>query len=465
MAVATALAGAGAAAAAAPHVGALRNLSVPDLFPHGCGRGETFPRADFETHVAVNRRRPANMIATWIEGTGLTVVTAATHDGGRHWRESRVPGLRCTGDDGANLSGDPWVAFGRGGWAYLVAGTETGENSAGGEARHVKLVAARSTDGGDHWSRARVVEGAADFNDKYAVTTDPRRYGHAWVVWTKGRPPTYTMGDVYLSETRDAGRTWSAARPILSTIGSPDPQYPWGATVRVLPNGDLLCAVMLWNPAGLTQVPLPTRPDYRAVAIRSRDGGRTWSAPVKIADVPVGRIRDRDGGSGSAVRANQGLWLDTAADGTAYTAWWQRGPDGAGRVVVARSRDGGRRWSAPKLVPGATRSAFLPALATGRRHRVAVTYYDLRRDRPGDGRLTTDAWVAISRDAGAHWRTAHLGGPFDIRSAAVVGGQRFIGDYFGLAATPSGFAAVPALARPISRDGPSDVFYAPIRVR
>ena len=68
---------------APPRVGPLRNLSVPDLFPNGCGEGPTFPRADFETHVAVNPRRPRHMIAAWIEGTGVTVVTAATHDGGR----------------------------------------------------------------------------------------------------------------------------------------------------------------------------------------------------------------------------------------------------------------------------------------------------------------------------------------------------------------------------------------------
>jgi hypothetical protein len=222
---------------------------------------------------------------------------------------------------------------------------------------------------------------------------------------------------------------------------------------------------MLWNPAGLSQIPLPSRPDYRAVAVRSHDGGRTWSAPVTIADVPVGRVRDPDGGAGSTARANQGVALDTAADGTAFAVWWQRGSDGRGEVVLSRSRDGGRHWSAPKAVAGATRSAFLPAVATGRRHTVGVTYYDLRRDRPGDGRLTTDAWFALSRDAGAHWRTAHVAGPFDLRSAADVDGTPFLGDYFGLAATRRGFAAVPALARPISRDGPSDVFYAPIRVK
>jgi hypothetical protein len=465
-AVAAALLAAPVASAAQPpppRVGQLKDLSVPDLFPHGCD-ALTFPRADFETHVAVNTRRPRKMVAAWIEGTGVTIVTAATHDGGRTWHESKVPGLHCTGDTGAVLSGDPWLAYGPGRRVYLVLGTEArggGGGDPSGSVRYAKVLASHSSDNGDTWSKPKVVADASDFNDKYAVTTDPRRKGHAWIVWTKGRPPTFSMGDLYLSETRNAGETWSQPHRILANTGA---LYPWGATVRPLPNGDLLCAVMLWNPAGLTQVPLPSRPDFQAVAIRSRDGGRTWSAPVKIADVPVGRIRDPDGGNGSVVRANQGVSLVTAADGTAFAVWWQRGADGAGEVVLSRSRDGGRHWSTPKTVTGATRSAFLPAVATGRRHTVGITYYDLRHDHPGDRRLTTDAWFALSRDQGAHWRTVHMAGPFNMRSAAVVDNQLFIGDYFGLAATPKGFAAVPALARPISRDGRSDVFYAPITV-
>jgi hypothetical protein len=458
--VATALVATGVASAQ-PRVGQLRNISVPDLFPNGCGQGQQFAHADFETHLAVNPRRPRHMIATWIEGTGVTVVTAATHDGGRTWRQSKVPGLHCTGDPETVLSGDPWVAFGRGGRAYLVLGTDVGSTDPAAQVRHVKVMASHSSDNGDTWARAKVVEDSQDFNDKYAVTADRRRKGRAWIVWTKARPPSYSTGDVYLSDTRNAGRTWSPPRRILAPTGD---RYPWGVTVRVLPGGDLLLTTMIWRPLGVIALPGQLRGNFQALSMRSRDDGRTWSAPVQIANVPVGNITDPDGGAGGRVRTNEYVALDVSRAGTALAAWQQRPAGGGGEIAFSRSADGGRHWSAPRAVPGAGRSAFLPALAAYGRHGVGITYYDLRRDRTGDGRMTTDVWFAFSGDEGGHWRTIHLAGPFDMRSAASVDDSRFVGDYFGLAATPRGFAAAPVLARPVARGGPSDVFYAPIRV-
>ena len=446
-------------AGAQPRVGQLKNISVPDLFPNGCGEGESFPHADFETHLAISPRRPRNMIATWIQGTGLTVVTAATHDGGRTWRQSKVPGLRCTGDAGVNLSGDPWVAFGRGGRAQLVMGTDVGSTDPAAQVRHVKVMVSHSSNNGDTWSRAKVVEDSADFNDKYAVTTDTRRKGRAWIVWTKARPPSYSTGDLYLSDTRNAGRTWSAPRRILATTGD---RYPWGVTVRVLPGGDLLLTTMIWRPLGVVALPGQLRGNFQAWSMRSSDDGRTWSSPVEIADLPVGNISDADGGNGSRVRTNEYVAFDVTKTGTAFGAWQQRPQSGGGEIAFSRSTDGGRHWSAPRIVPGSRGSAFLPALATYGEHTVGITYYDMRHDQRGDGRATTDVWFAVSRDEGAHWRTVHLAGPFDMRTASNVDNSRFIGDYFGLVATPRGFAAVPALARPVASGGPSDVFYAPI---
>src|SRR5947208_1081196 len=94
----------------------------------------------------------------------------------------------------------------------------------------------------------------ADFETDVAV--HPRNPS---IVFTKGRPPDYASGDLYLSRTSDGGRTWSPARLILSTLASPIPMYPWGNTLRGLPGGKLLDTVMLWQPAGVTTVPLPQR--------------------------------------------------------------------------------------------------------------------------------------------------------------------------------------------------------------
>src|SRR3989442_13764587 len=94
-------------------------LSEHAFFPRGCGDGRSYPGADVETHVAVDPRDPARGAAAWIDASGITNLVARSHDGGRTWTESTVPGLRCTGDPEAVLSGDPWLAFGPDGVPYL----------------------------------------------------------------------------------------------------------------------------------------------------------------------------------------------------------------------------------------------------------------------------------------------------------------------------------------------------------
>lgn len=445
-----------AGAAAEPRLGPLAPLSVPNPFPDGCGGERTWAGADFEPHAAVNPRDPRNIAVAWIEGSAVTVVVASSHDGGRSWRQTKVPGLHCTGDAEALATGDPWLAFGPDGVLHLTAGSVVGARDPTGGARRAKVVASRSLDGGRSWTSATVVEDGSDFNDKPAITTDPERASHAWIVWTKGRPaPDYLAGDVRIAETNDHGRSWSASRVIIETL--PEPHiYPWGAELHVLPDGTLVAATMVWQPLGITEVPLPERGQFRAVAVRSVDGGATWSAPVKIADVPAGATTDPE--DGKRVRANQGLSLEVGPDGTAYALWWEEGPGGRPRVVLAESHDGGATWSSARVVGSATH-AFLPALTVADDGTIAVTYFDLREDVPGDGQLTTVLWLAHSRDGGDDWEETRLTRSFDYRTAQEIRGGLFLGDYFGLVAVPDGFGAVPALSAPIAREGPSDIFF------
>src|SRR5947207_3691769 len=135
-------------AAAAPVL-----LSSRPLFPHGCGDGPSFPGADFETHVAVDPRDSSRVAAAWIDGSGITNVTASSRDSGRTWTESTVPGLRCAGDSQTVLSGDPWLSFGPDGVLYLASATDVGGGDPAGVRRFVKILASRSLDGGRTWSQ------------------------------------------------------------------------------------------------------------------------------------------------------------------------------------------------------------------------------------------------------------------------------------------------------------------------
>src|SRR5207249_227515 len=90
--------------------------------------------------------------------------------------------------------------------------TDVGGSDPASLDRFVKVVASRSLDGGRTWSQVTTVQTATDFNDKPAVTADPRRPGTAYLVFTRGHHPDFTAGDLMVSATHDGGVTWS--RPV-----------------------------------------------------------------------------------------------------------------------------------------------------------------------------------------------------------------------------------------------------------
>jgi hypothetical protein len=88
----------------------------------------------------------------------------------------------------------------------------------------------------------------------------------------------------------------------------------------------------------------------------------SWSTPVRVAEIPApGAPRDPD--SGAEVRAFNVVSTALAADGTAYVVWNEIRSARSSRVLISRSRDGGRRWSGPSTVAQLGTQAFIPNVA------------------------------------------------------------------------------------------------------
>ncbi|MBS1855760.1 MAG: exo-alpha-sialidase [Acidobacteria bacterium] len=119
---------------------------------------------------------------------------------------------------------------------------------------------------------------------------------------------------------------------------------------------------------------------------RSVDGGRSFTAPAKIADLPkmlLGRHR------GPRVAIAGGAIVVSAIGSE------------AGDLVAWRSTDGGRTWSAPVRVndvPRAAREGLHAMAGDGAGHMAAIWLDD--RVGPRGKRL----WGAFSDDGGATWR-------------------------------------------------------------
>ena len=172
----------------------------------------------------------------------------------------------------------------------------------------------------------------------------------------------------------------------------------------------------------------------------SKDGGKTWGAPSKVAplgtalltnpDIPNPTSLDRDG-------TRRGLPADVAVDQRPGRSTWSSptgSATGFNHVKLTKSTDGGKRWTTPVDVTETplTTHSFNGTVEVTDDGTVAVLYYDFRNNTPAPG-LPTDVWLAHSHDGGATWTEQHVYGPFDMENAPVARGW-FLGDYMGLAA-------------------------------
>lgn len=433
------------------------------------GYGERVADTETEPHLAVDPRNPRNLVAGWMQDLYRGYVTAWSKNAGATWRTSIVPGnSRCSGDT-FELAADPWLSTGPDGITYL-AGISLDLNDTPHAAGppflpfRTRLQVNRSSDGGRTWSAPVVVVGGEGrLHDKPSLTADPRRAGHAYVVWTEFLTPLGPPAEgISFSRTTDGGRTWSAPQHL--DIPMPAGTTPQGALVTVLPSGALvvLTTVRARN---------ATTDPHRIYALRSTDLGATWSPAVLVAEFPATSGRHStpwsDPETGEAIDAPE--WAISAVlapSGALHVAWRQAGAPGTADIRVATSRDGGASWSLPSTIASAGAQMFLPVIAAAPDGTLGVTYYDDRRDVLGDAAYGGDLWFAHSHDQGATWSEAHVAGTFDLRTALLrkipVRGL-FIGDYHGLVPMPGGFGAAFALAQPQARAGGSDVFFARLR--
>jgi hypothetical protein len=427
--------------------------------------GTFIPDSEVEPTLAVDPRRPRRLVAAWQQdrfvspGAARSNVTASSRDGGRHWRTKLVPGVsRCTGGD-FNRASDPWLSIGREGATYLAT-----LPSAGMGLLAPALLVNRSPDDGRSWSQPVYVDRRdADpvaFNDKEAVTADRFRRGVAYVVWDRNRflPGVGGTRDLYFARTRDRGRSWSGPRRIYEAALDAPVRV---SEVVMTGRRRLVCVFSTIESTFGVMVPGGRVTFW---ALRSRDGGRSWSAPSRIAEGRQINLADPE--RATEIRAGPIFSADSAPHGRIYVAWRDARSRRSSRILLSSSR-GGRPWSRPRLVSRGAKAAFIPDLAVTRDGTVGVRFYDLRRDRPGDAALTTDSWIRHSHDRGRHWRELRLGRSFDLRAAPILGGVNralFLGDYQALVALPGGFATVFARARPAARQGPSDIFFTRIKL-
>jgi hypothetical protein len=384
---------------------------------------------DNELAIAVNPKVPTALLAgsndyfyRFNNSTGARQAIVPTgfftsFDGGASWVDGQIP-MRS-----GNGAGDPSPAFNarlsgttaQTGWAMMAQLENTG-GLGGPFTAQGDVSVSYSQDGGITWSEPVTVmkgRGAsigpanqALFYDKEWLTVDNNPtspfYGRAYVVaarYLNALQGAYAESAVYFAYSDDGGRTWSDPKEIsgsnsLCTLQSTGPagecdenSFP---IPEVAPNGDLVVHFANNNIEAAWET--PGEFENTLLAVKSTDGGATFSAPAVIAHLEDGAADTPWSVIGrQTVTGHQIRWQSPGtitADPTDSDHW----------VVVYNDNYAGTHDAAPAGCLDA-----IPGTAPDYNPCNAVTNTNIYMAESWDGGVSWTPRIALDTSAGDQW--------------------------------------------------------------
>ena len=367
----------------------------PDTFAHGSTIVSTF------------------QVGRFVDGAAATVGFATSRNAGRTWTHGLLPALTFVSSPPgpAARSTDPSVTFDAAHRVWLIVTLDFFQTA-------TSIEVSRSSDG-LHWSAPVTVTIRPG-----SVTLDKE-----WIACAASGGACYvSYSDIpalrlATQTSRDGGLTWSAP------TGSAD-----GAGRRGIEGAYAPGAQPLVQPSGTVVIPFYEGPELDAV--RSTDGGTTFSTETPIATAPYADVR--------GLRSTPMPSAEIDSAGTVYLVWSTcrfRTTCDRDDLALSHSFDG-VAWSTPTRIPLAFgRDYVIPGLAVDphRVGRLGLVYYAVTPF------LTLNVGYVSSKNGGRTWsRPVRLNAkPMPFASIARAGG-RMVGDY--TSASFVGTSVVPVFA-------------------
>jgi hypothetical protein len=258
-----------------------------------------------------------------------------------------------------------------------------------------------SQDGGMTWKHVRAHNnGRVQGDDGVVFGRDGTAY-HSYIAFDGIRVdrPERAWSGIFVRSTRD-GITWNDPVAVVDHINTAIPfeDKPWIGVDRGGSSAHRGNIYVAWTRFDVYGSDNPAHRSHIMLS-RSRDGGRTFSAPLEISD-DTGDARDSDGTVEGAVPV-------AGPQGDVYVAW--AGPKG---LVFDRSGDGGWTFGTDVVIAPMPGGWDLPVPGLERHNGMPVTAVDLS-DGPYKGTIYVnwiderngdlDVFVAASKDAGRSW--------------------------------------------------------------
>ena len=295
--------------------------------------------APVETSVAINPIKPSHIIAVALgpmRGKGTSDIAFVTEDGGHTWKTTALP------NPSQRTQGDDSIAF-----------------SADGTALHMCI---------------------------------------SFLGIRTARPAKASTG-IFLSTSRD-GLAWTAPVPVVDQVNSVTPYWdkPYVSVDAVAGSphkGNIYSAFTRFDEYGSKDPALKTHIFFS----RSKDGGKSFSVPLRISEQPGGCLDDS--------KTVMGAVTAVGMKGEVHVIW--AGPAG---LVYAKSTDGGWTFGKNKIITDMPGGWDFPIKGLGRCNGLPSAGVD-RSSGPNRGTLYVnwadgrhgdpDIFVAASRDGGTTW--------------------------------------------------------------
>ena len=396
------------------------------------------PDTQIEPSIAVNPSNPCDVVTAYQEGRiasggDATNGFATSTDCGATWTHGELPGLTGYGKGTALDQGgyfergsDAVVAFGPNNTVYansLIFDQSAASDLADGVAEDAGQGGVRSGiainvshDGGLTWSPPVVFQDddIGGLNDKNWIVVDNsdapgHHLGRVYAVWDRVAPVVYNYCDAGCQDPKN----WLPDMQTLDPVVFPGQGI--GAYPVITKSGGLGIALNTsftpGIPTGTTDQPDAANASSFMSFISAPAAGSTpWPAP--LAFLPPIHVSNSFGNAITAQRASDGGLPSAAADpksGDIYYVWddGRFRHDGKNDIVITKSTDEGRTWSAVARVnpPDAAKiNHYNPAVAVGDDGSVHVMWR--QRDESGTAPMFTDeidTYYSESKDGGATW--------------------------------------------------------------